>query len=181
MGRAFQFENGISAGKSEVVLTNSLRREVFHSDTHILGKVIKLGDDSLTVVGVLPANFSFPRILPHDPQYFVPFHWEQYNSSPGIGTHNYFVIARLKKGVTPKQAEAQLNIIEAQIAQKDSGGKFNMSALVTPLKTEIVGPLQEALLMLVIAAGLVLLIVCANLANLLLARNTKRVREVALR
>ncbi|HEV2306161.1 MAG TPA: FtsX-like permease family protein, partial [Candidatus Acidoferrales bacterium] len=133
--------------------------------------------------GVMPANFTFPRILAHEPQYLMTFPWAQWNSRPGIGTHNYFVIARLKSGVTPRQAEAQLNVIEARIAQndKDSGGKFSLSATLMPLKSEIVGTTQEALWMLTLAAALVLLIVCANLANLLLARNSRRVREVALR
>jgi putative ABC transport system permease protein len=146
-----------------------------------LGKVAKLGDSNMTIVGVLPRNFTFPRILPDDPKYFVPFQWTQWTSRPGISAHNYYVITRLKPGFTPEQAKAQLDAIEARIAQRDSGGKFNMNSVVAPLKMEIVGPMQEPLWMLVIAAALVLLIVCGNLANLLLARNTKRVREVALR
>ncbi|HEU5411428.1 MAG TPA: ABC transporter permease [Candidatus Acidoferrales bacterium] len=181
MGHFFPRGNALSSRQSEVILANQLWREQFHSDPNILGKVIKLGENGFTVVGVLPANFIFPRILPYDPQYLVPFPWFPYNIQPGIGTHNYFAIARLANGATPAQAKEQLDAIEARIAQKDSGGKFNMSAVVTPLKTKIVGSTQQALWMLSIAAGLVLLIVCANLANLLLARNAKRVREVALR
>ncbi len=183
MGRVFAQSDGASAGKPEVILTNELWREQFHSDLNILGKIINLGDRGLTVVGVMPANFSFPRILTHLPQYLVPFQWEQYNIRPGIGTHNYFAIARLKHGITPQQAQAQLNIIEAGIAKSDpdSAGKLDLYAVLTTLKTQIVGPTREALWMLTLAAGLVLLIVCANLANLLLARNSKRVREVALR
>jgi len=181
MGRAFLSTNGIYGGQSEVILTNQLWHEQFHFDPNILGKVVKLGDSNMTIVGVLPPNFAFPRILPHDPQYFAPFQWTRWTSRPGISAHNYCVIARLKPGFTPKEAKAQLDAIEARIAQKDSGGKFDMNAVVTPLKMEIVGAMQEALWMLEIAAALVLLIVCANLANLVLARNTKRVREVALR
>ena len=183
IGQAFRPGDGASGGKPETILTHQLWREQFHSDPEILGKSVKLGDRSLTVIGVLPANFTFPRILPHDPQYLVPFGWQQYNSRPGVGTHNYFAIARLKPGINPREAKAQLDVIEARIARqdKDSGGKFNMSAIVTPLKTTIVGSAQSALWMLTLAAALLLLIVCANLANLLLARNSKRVREVALR
>ena len=181
LGHAFQPGDGASGGKSEVILANDLWRQQFHADPNILGKNMNLGGYGRTIVGVLPANFAFPRILPHDPQYLIPFGWREYNSTPGIGTHNYFAIARLKSGVSPQLANAQLDVIEAQIAQKDSGGKFNMSALVTPLKTEIVGSTQDALWMLTLAAALVLLIVCANIANLLLARNSRRIREVALR
>jgi predicted permease len=181
MGRVFLSTDGIYGGQSEVLLTSQLWRDQFHFDPNILGKVVKLGDSNMTIVGVLPPNFVFPRILSHDPQYFVPFQWTQWTSKPGVSGHNYFVISRLKPGFTPTQAKAQLDVIEARIAQKDSAGKFNMNAVVTPLKMEIVGPMQKALWVLLIAAALVLLIVCANLANLLLARNTKRVREVALR
>lgn len=181
MGRSFLSKDGIYGGQSEIILTNELWRDEFHSDPNVLGKAIKLGDKNMTIVGILPLNFIFPRIVPHEPQYFTPFQWTQYTSRPGISSHNYYVIARLKTGFTPMQAKEQLDAIEARIAQKDSGGKFNMSVVVTPLKMEIVGSMQRALWMLVIAAGLLLLIDCANLANLLLARNTKRVREVALR
>ena len=181
IGRAFLSKDGMYGGQSEIILTNELWREQFHSDPNVLGKVIKLGDSNMTIIGVLPPSFVFPSIVSHVPQYFAPFQWTQWTSKPGISTHNYYVIARLKTGFTPMQAKEQLDAIEARIAQKDSGGKFNMSAVLTPLKMVIVGPMQKALWMLVVAAGLVLLIVCANLANLLLARNTKRVREVALR
>ncbi len=181
LGRFFQQQEGVTAAEQDIVLTQQLWREQFHSDPKILGKIVNLGGSARTVVGVLPANFTFPHILAHAPEYLEPFPWAQWNSKPGIGTHNYSVIARLKNGVTPGEAEAQLNVIEARIAQNDSEGKFNLYATLTPLKTEIVGPTQEALWMLTIAAGLVLLIVCANLANLLFVKNSKRVREVALR
>jgi putative ABC transport system permease protein len=181
LGRFFRRQEGVSAGEEEIVLTNRLWRKQFHSDPDILGKIVNLGGSARTVVGVLPANFIFPHILAHDPEYLAPFPWAQWNSKPGIGTHNYSVIARLKKGITPREAEAQLDVIEARIAQKDSGGKFNLYATLTPLKTEIVGSTEKALWMLTVAAGLVLLIVCANLANLLFLKNSKRVREVALR
>ena len=181
LGRFFQEPEGVSPTEQDIVLTHQLWREQFHSDPNILGKIVNLEGSSKTVVGVLPADFIFPHILAHDPEYLEPFPWAQWNSKPGIGTHNYSAIARLKKGVTPREAEAQLDVIEARIAQKDSAGKFNLYATLTPLKTEIVGSTRNALWMLTIAAGLVLLIVCANLANLLFVKNSKRVREVALR
>lgn len=179
-GRFFVSEDGAPA-KPEIILTNKLWREQFHSNPDILGVTVRLNDRALTVVGVLPANFVFPRILTHDPQYLVPFPWEQWNSRPGIGTHNYFAVARLKPGVTPRQAKAQLDSIESGIAQTDADSQFNLYAIVTPLKLQIVGPVRGVLWMLTMAAGLVLLIVCANLANLLLAKNGERTREIALR
>ncbi|HEV2305493.1 MAG TPA: ABC transporter permease, partial [Candidatus Acidoferrales bacterium] len=96
IGRAFAQQDAAFGGKPEVILTHALWREQFHSDPNILGKVLNLGGRPLTVVGVMPANFTFPRILAHEPQYLMTFPWAQWNSRPGIGTHNYFVIARLK-------------------------------------------------------------------------------------
>lgn len=180
MGRAFQFADG-TATKPEMILTYRLWRDVFHSDPEILGKVANLSGRGMTIIGVLPANFVFPHILPHDPDYLVPFGWVASNIKPGVFSHNYAVIARLKAGVTPSEALAELNVVEARIAQQTADGKFSLFAVVTPLKTEIVGTIGDALLMLAMAAGLVLLIVCANLASLLVSRNSKRVREVALR
>jgi putative ABC transport system permease protein len=180
MGRAFLAGDG-AVSRPEIILTNKLWREQFHSDPDILGKIVNLGGRGVTVVGVLRANFIFPQILAHEPEYLRPFVWSEWNSRPGIGMHNHFVIARLKGSVTPREAEAQLDVIEARIAQKDRGGKFGLYAVLTPLKTEIVGPTQKALWMLTMAAGLVLLIVCANMGNLLLVKNSRRVREVALR
>ncbi|MGB7467781.1 MAG: ABC transporter permease, partial [Candidatus Acidiferrum sp.] len=181
LGRFFQQRERVSSAEQEIVLTHQLWSGQFHSDPDILGKIVNVSGHAMTIVGVLPANFLFPPVLGHDPQYLEPFPWDQSDSKPGIGTHNYFVIARLKKGVTPRQAEAQLDVIEARIAQNDSRGEFNLYATLTPLNTEIVGSTKKVLWMLTVAAGLLLLIVCANLANLLLVKNTKRVREVALR
>ncbi|MGB6833395.1 MAG: permease prefix domain 1-containing protein, partial [Candidatus Acidiferrum sp.] len=180
MGRAFLATDG-AGSRPEIILTNKLWREQFHSDPNILGKIVNLGGRGITVVGVLRASFIFPQILAHEPEYLRPFVWSEWNSRPGIGMHNHFVIGRLECSVTPREAETQLDVIEARIAQKDRGGKFGLYAVLTPLKTEIVGPTRKALWMLTMAAGLVLLIVCANLANLLLVKNSKRVREVALR
>jgi predicted permease len=183
IGCAFLPGDGANGGKPEIILTHELWREQFHSDSGILGKEVNLGGRGLTVVGVMPANFIFPRVFAHNPQYFVPFPWRPWNSRPGIGNHCCFALGKLKKGVTPREAEAQLDVIEARIALNDRNysGKFNLFATLTALKTEIVGPMQKSLWMLTLAAGLVLLIVCANLANMLLVKNTKRVREVALR
>jgi hypothetical protein len=153
MGRAFLAGDG-AGGRPEIILTSKLWREQFHSDPDILGKIVNLGGRGVTVVGVLQASFIFPQILAHEPEYLRPFVWSEWNSRPGIGMHNHFVIARLEGSVTPREAEAQLDVIEARIAQKDRGGKFGLYAILTPLKTEIVGPTQRALWMPTMAAGL---------------------------
>jgi hypothetical protein len=137
MGQAFLAGDG-AVSRPEIILTNKLWREQFHSDPDILGKIVNLGGRGVAVVGVLRASFIFPQILAHEPEYLRPFVWSEWNSRPGIGMHNHFVIARLKGSVTPREAEAQLDVIEARIAQKDRGGKFGLYAVLTPFKTEIV-------------------------------------------
>jgi predicted permease len=181
MGRAFSVGAGASGGKPEIILTDNLWREQFHSDPAVLGKIVNLNGRALTIAGVMPAGFVFPHILSHTPEYLVPFPWTASDSKPGLGSHNYAAIARLGQGVSAREAGAQLDVIEARIAKQASNGKFGMYATLTPLRTEIVGPTRNALWLLMLAACLVLLIVCANLANLLLAKNTQRMREVALR
>src|SRR6266480_1747548 len=118
MGRAFLAGDG-AGSRPEIILTNKLWREQFHSDPDILGKIVNLGGRGVTVVGVLRASFIFPQILAHEPEYMRRFVWSEWNSRPGIGMHNHFVIARLKGSVNPREAEAQLDVIEARIAEKD--------------------------------------------------------------
>jgi putative ABC transport system permease protein len=181
MGRGFLPEENQRGRAGEIVLTYQLWQREFNSDPHIIGRSINLGGHLLTVVGVLPADFRFPEILPVTPQYLVPFMWTEENSEPGIEGHNYAVLARLRTGVSARQALSQLNTIEAQIAAKSSGGKFGLYATLTPLKSLIVGSAQRVLAMLFVAAGLVLLIICINLASLMFVRNAGRTHEIALR
>jgi predicted permease len=187
LGRTFAPEEDQAGHDHEVVLTHQLWEQTFHSDSSIVGKALDLNGGSFTVVGVLPATFRFPRLFIHVPQIFKPLGLSsEVDLKAGIGTFNWTVISRLKPGVSPKQALAQLDAVESQIAQQANaaGGfpqKLNLYALLRPLKTVIVGPAQEALWMLFGAAGFVLLIVCVNLANLVLVRNNRRLHELALR
>jgi putative ABC transport system permease protein len=181
LGRTFSRERSAPGAENEVILSHRLWEEAFHSDPSVLGRIVNLSGQTKTVVGVLPASFRFPDILASTPEYFTLFPQAAWRFKPGIGDHDYFAIGRLRHGVAPRQAKTQLDVIEARIARSSSGGKFNLYATLTPLKTEIVGSTRRALWMLAIAAGLVLLIICVNLANLLLVKNTGRLREVAVR
>jgi len=128
----------------------------------------------------MPENFRFPE-LPHlpisAPELFKPVGFQKWELWPGLGGFNYAVIARLKAGASPRQALAQLNVVETRIAREGDAhrgvkpGEFDLKATLRPLKTVILGPAQRALWVLMAAAGLVLLIICVNLANLMLVRN----------
>lgn len=181
-GRAFLPEANQPGHNHEVIITHELAQELFGANSHAVGRALDLDGTPETIIGVLPADFRFPKLLKATPQIFKPFALGSHDSgaSAGLSDFNFTVIARLKPGVSPEEALAQLNVIEAEIAKKDSSG-FSLHALLTPLKTVIVGPAEQALWLLLAAAAVVLLIICVNLANLILVRNTSRTHEVAVR
>lgn len=181
IGRLFAPERASSS--REVILTHQLWEREFRSDPGAVGKPVDLNGADFTVIGVLPASFHFPKLDGSK----VPAFFEALSPNDrelratGFQMHNFYCIARLKGGVSPRQALSQVNAVETRIAMQASGGKYKLYALLTPLKTVIVGPAQQALWMLTGAAAVLLLIVCVNLANLTLVRNTSRSHEVAVR
>jgi putative ABC transport system permease protein len=193
LGRTFAPEEDQQGRDHEVMLTAQFWHRVFSSDPKIIGKLITLDHSPHTVVGILREDFHFPELpllqqmLTGSPDFFKPIWFSQGDLQPGIGGFNYLTIARLKPGASPQEALAQLNVVESRIAQKGDAsrhvapGQFDLRALIRPLKTAIVGPAQQALWMLVAAAGFVLLIICVNLASLMMARNAARAREISVR
>jgi len=181
LGRLFLNEEDQHGRDHEVILTHELWRDTFHSNPAVLGRAIDLNGTSYTVVGILPTSFRFPRVLHQTPQLFKPLGLNGGELEAGLSMHNFTVIARLKAGISPQQALAQLNVIEAQIAKRTTGGRFGLYATLTPLKTVIIGPVEQALWTLLVAAAVILLIICVNLANLMLVRNAGRAHEFAMR
>ncbi|HLM99195.1 MAG TPA: ABC transporter permease [Bryobacteraceae bacterium] len=187
MGRSFLEEEDQPGHDQSVVLTDSLWRNRLGADPSIVGKKIRLDGLPHTVVGVLPAWFRFPRTetlgasgaldVPAD--IFKPIAINLKDTSPE-GEFNYNVIARLKHGATEARALAELNVVQAGIAKK-LPEKLELKAKLEPLEEVVVGPARQGLLVLLSAVGAVLLIVCVNLANLLLARSAGRARESAIR
>lgn len=190
LGRTFLPQEDEIGRDHEVILTAQFWRQEFDSDPRVVGKTIVLDNAPYTVVGVMPESFRSPQILPLadvTPEIFKPIGLQKWELWSGLGGFNFMAIARLKSGVTPKEALAQLDVVEARIAQAGDArrhvapGALNLRALMRPLKTVILGPAQRALWMLMAAAGFVLLIICVNLANLMLVRNFGRTHEVAIR
>jgi putative ABC transport system permease protein len=194
LGRAFTPQEDLPGRNREVILTYPLWRAEFNSDPEILGKTIRLDGYRYTVVGVLPSSFYFPKFDQLDGgavagwtsaiQYFVPLALEgSWETTPAIGDNmNFTVIARLNPGISRQQALADLDSVEAEISRRDphADGAFLRGQLL-PLKTAIVSATNKTLWMLMAGAGLVLLIVCVNLASLLLTRSMSRTHEVAVR
>ncbi len=187
LGRNFSPHAGQPGQPRQAILSYACWRSRFHGDPGIIGRGIELSGRLYTVVGVLPPRLHFfhghelsPLIgLGDRPEIFVPhtFTTSQLNDD---GNFNWAAIARLKPGVTVAQARAQLDAITARVAQqsKDFPG---LRVVVTPLRDQVVRGAREGLWLLLGAVLAVLLIICVNLANLLLARSTARRHEAAIR
>ena len=190
IGRSFTGQEDEMGHGLQIVLTDGLWRDRFNSDPAIVGQKIMMSGFPATVIGVLPSSFYFPK---QDQLYGTQiagwtFHVDYFSNlnllsgerKPGLGDFNFAAIGRLRSGVSRAQAEADLTLIEGAIARQDSSGTQLFAQLI-PLQTAVVGTAGSRIWMLMAGAALVLLIVCVNLAGLMLARNTARSREVAIR
>jgi len=185
LGRTFRLEEDDSGHGHVLILTDAFWRNRFQGDPSAIGKTIALDGVPHEIVGILPASFPFPQVLGGADSYsrlafFKPLNGPESYEQGLIGEFDFAAVARLSPGVTQEQALAELNVVQSQIARQANEGVDLLGALL-PLETEVVGPARRGLLFLLAAVAGVLLIVCANLASLLLARVPGRMREAAIR
>ena len=182
LGRVF-LDGDVEPGRDhEVVLSYGFWSSHFGSNPDIVGKNIQLNGQAYTVVGVMKPGFEFPVDTDPNtaPQMWKPLAW----SGPDRAIrddHNYGVVARLKSGVTLQQARAELDTISSRLAEQYPKEDKGWGATAVSLREDLVGDVRPALLILLGAVAFVLLIACANVANLVLAKTFSRRKEVAIR
>jgi len=180
LGRTFTAEECKWQGPKAVLLSHALWLRRFNADPSIVGSSLTLNDDATTVVGVMPASFDFASVFApggHFDLYF-PFPLSPETNRWG---NTMALIGRLKPGVTVAQAQGDTRTVAAQLTREHANDRNTFEGFVKPLADQVNGRMRLALWVLAGAVGVVMLIVCANLSNLLLARTAARQKEMAIR
>jgi putative ABC transport system permease protein len=187
LGRVFGPRDAVPGFTEAVVISDGLWKRQFGGDPHILGRRIRVDEDSNTIVGVMPPDFRHPgQTLTADVELWAAAGFTANPFPSPVRAQRYLpgVIARLKPGLTIPQARQHLDALAAQLAQtfpKDYPAASRWSLRLDPVEQSLTGSVRPTLVLLLAAVGFVLLMVSVNMASLLVARSSARMRELAIR
>jgi putative ABC transport system permease protein len=181
LGRNFSPDEGPTGRNHVVILSYGLWQSAFGGQKNIVGSKVTMDGEVYDVVGVMPKDLRFPSIWGRSPQFWTPITMDAPKWKTERSNHWFWVLARMKKGVTLSQAAAEMVTISSRLAQQYPQTNTGVIARVKSLHEQLTGNVSEILWVLFATVGFLLLIACVNVANLLLTRSVGRQREIAVR
>jgi putative ABC transport system permease protein len=181
LGRTFAPGDDRPGRDRVVVISHAMWQQRFHSDPRVIGRALVVNGQPHAVIGVMPETFSFPNTIPGGRIVPIDLWTPMQSPDNDRGSHNYWAVARLGEGITIEKARAEMTTIADNLARQYPETNKDFTVTVQPLQTYVAGTARQALLLLLSAIGVVLLLMCANITNLLLSRAEARRREMALR